>query len=202
MKKDKSEFDSNFMSDFRRFLDEFKEESDRAAVILGAAKLDIQLFQLLTKHLRTPPSSHDELFDGDSPLGTFSAKINLTYRLGLIDNEFTRALHLIRRIRNSFAHEISGTSLDSGSHRDRIRELCLHLKEYKYFEKTKKDFFGEKTGSSIDFRLVLTLAVLRLEVAIQHCHSITLIGSNGCTLLPPRWAENESLQLEETNEES
>ena len=98
---------------FEKFLDEFKSESDRAAVILGAAKLDILLYQLLTKFLIASPAGTDELFDGDAPLGTFSSKINLAHRLGLIDKDFSRALHLIRKIRNSFAHEISGTTLES-----------------------------------------------------------------------------------------
>ena len=37
----------NFARDFEVFAVEFKEESDRALVILGAAKLDILLYQLL-----------------------------------------------------------------------------------------------------------------------------------------------------------
>lgn len=190
MKKKNVDLDIDLRNDFKKFIDEFKNESDRAAVILGAAKLDIQLYQLLVKHLRTPASSNDELFDGDAPLGSFSAKINMAYRLGLIDEEFTRALHLIRRIRNSFAHEVSGTSLESGGHKDRIRELSIQLKQYDDFDESRKAFFGDITGSGIDFRMVLALAVLRLEVAVEHCHSVTIMGKNGVTLLPPKWLED------------
>src|SRR5438270_10281747 len=48
-------------------------------------------------------------------------------------SDTSRALHLIRRIRNSFAHEVSGAKLDSGPHRDRIRELAApFVKTYTY----------------------------------------------------------------------
>src|SRR2546422_8611501 len=93
---------------FAKFVDEFKGESDRAAVILGAAKLDATLGQILDRHLRPSLSSSDELLDGDSPLSTFSARIAVCYRLGLISSEFAKTLHQVRKIRNSFAHELSG----------------------------------------------------------------------------------------------
>lgn len=56
-----------------------------------------------------------------SPLSIFSAKIHLCYRMGLIDSAIARTLHLIIKIRNNFAHEVTGCKLDSGSHRDRVK---------------------------------------------------------------------------------
>ena len=81
------------------FNDYFSSEGDRAAVILGVARLDIVLGQLLKLVLRPCPSRVDELLDGDSPLSTFSAKISC-HRLRLIDDGAARALNLIRKIRN------------------------------------------------------------------------------------------------------
>src|SRR5688572_21694479 len=89
--------------ELREFIDEFKSESDRAAVILGAAKLDLLLYQLIQGVLVPSTSKVDELLDGDSPLGTFSSRITIAHRLKLIDDNFCRALNLIRKIRNSFA---------------------------------------------------------------------------------------------------
>lgn len=65
------------IDEFAEFVTEFKKESDRAAVILGAAKLDLLLYQIITKVLRPNASSNDDLFDGDAPLSTFHAKIHL-----------------------------------------------------------------------------------------------------------------------------
>jgi len=76
---------------FQAFVEEFARETDRAAVVLGAARLDAQLYQLISKVLAPCSGSNDELLDGDSPLATLSAKINIAYRLGLIDAALARA---------------------------------------------------------------------------------------------------------------
>lgn len=154
---------------FRSFVNEFKNESDRAAVILGAAKLDVLLYQLLQSFLRPSTSKSDDLLDGDSPLATFSSKITISHRLGLIDDTFCKSLHLIRKIRNSFAHEISGISLDSGSHRDRIKELIQPLSKNDAFEYLHETYFGEEKTPGTQFRTVIALASLRIEGAIEAC---------------------------------
>jgi len=136
-------------------------------VILGAAKLDTLLYQLLGKVLIPSATGKDDLLDGDSPLSTFSSRIHVAYRLGLIDAAFAKALHLIRRIRNAFAHELSGCTLDSGPHRDRVKELFLPFKGLSFIEKFGKHFFtGKHQGPSCDFRIVLSVMMGRLEYAL------------------------------------
>lgn len=105
-------------------LEQFKKESDRAAVILVASIIDETLGTLLKSYLVPVPSSDDSLFDNaTSPLSTFSAKIDITYRIGLISGKFSRDLHIVRKIRNSFAHDIYGCSFSNGSVKSRIKEL-------------------------------------------------------------------------------
>jgi hypothetical protein len=88
---------------------EFAKETDRAAVIVAASMLDELLRSILVAKLVPVSSSTDELFDGaNAPLGTFSARIEMAYRVGLISVKFSRDLHLVRRIRNDFAHNIHG----------------------------------------------------------------------------------------------
>lgn len=113
---------------------EFNAESDRAAVILGASKLDQLLRELLVKKFLPNPTSQDDLFDSDKPIASFSSRINVAYRLGLIDKQFANSLHLIRRIRNEFAHEAVGASLGEGAHRDRVKTLVAAFSKNKYFE--------------------------------------------------------------------
>lgn len=106
------------------FLDEFSKESDRAAVIVAASIFDDALCNLLKQYLVPTPSSQDELFDGaNAPLSTFSAKIAFAYRLGLISSAFARNLHLIRKIRNEFAHNIHGGSFEESAVKSRVMEL-------------------------------------------------------------------------------
>jgi hypothetical protein len=166
MTKKKSDSDAS-VAGISRFVDEFKEESDRAAVILGAAKIDSILAQILDRYMLASLSSSDELLDGDSPLATFSARINTCYRLGLIDPDFAKALHLTRKIRNSFAHEVSGVSLESGAHADRINSLLLPLRSLPYFIKFRDLFFGEQSTSN-DFRSCLAMMIARLTGRLNH----------------------------------
>ena len=104
--------------------DEFTKESDRAAVILSGSLLDNALRQLISVSLVATPTSSDELLDGaNAPLSTFSSRINFAFRVGLISRKFCRDLHLIRSIRNIFAHNIHGCSFDESDVKSRILEL-------------------------------------------------------------------------------
>lgn len=88
-----------------RYCQEFARESNRASVILGVARLDELLRQLL-KRVLSPASGpkNDSLLRPDGPLGTFGARIMACERLGLIDMGIASSLRLIKAIRNDFAH--------------------------------------------------------------------------------------------------
>ena len=90
-----------------------KSTSDRSCVIVAAAYID-ELLGCLFRYFLTSPSSEKEdkeLFSGYGPLSTFNSKIVLSYRLGLISNYEYKTLDFIRKIRNSFAHDITKDSL-------------------------------------------------------------------------------------------
>jgi len=161
-------------SEFWAILSELNKESDRAAVILAVAKLDLLLYEILQSALLPSTGSQDELLDGDSALGTLSARINMVYRLGLIDGDFARALHIARRIRNSFAHELSSSDLSLGSHRDRVRELCAPFRRYKKFESFRKSFAKkEEDNPSTNFRTAVAIMILRLNKLCEGAVSLT-----------------------------
>ena len=104
--------------------DEFEDESDRAAVILVASLMDEALLSLLNTYFVPIAQSQDPLFDNaTAPLSTFSAKIDTAHRVGLLSVNLCRDIHLVRKIRNSFAHDIHGCSFSNGSVRSRIDEL-------------------------------------------------------------------------------
>lgn len=87
--------------------------SDRSCVIVSAAYIDDLLEYLIKCFLSSPSNEKEdkELFSGYGPLSSFSSKILLSYRLGLISDYEYRTLQVIRKIRNSFAHDISKDSL-------------------------------------------------------------------------------------------
>lgn len=172
---------------FNQWLTEFSRESDRAAVILGAAKLDLAIRELLVKKFRPNPSGQDELFDTDKPISSFSARINVAYRLGLIDKQLANSLHLIRRIRNDFAHEAIGANLGAGSHRDRVKVLCAPFLKKKHFEAlVSKTSSSRLSHASRYFRTVLTIIVVRLEGATLNT---SVVDDEGAFGLVPPWSE-------------
>ena len=99
-------------------------ESDRGAVIVSAALLDDALLNMLKAKLCPSLEREDELFEGIyAPLGTFAAKIDLAYRVGLINAEFRKILHLMRKLRNDFAHSVHKVDFTDRTVQSRLREL-------------------------------------------------------------------------------
>lgn len=176
-------------SAFKTFVEEFRDESDRAAVILGAAKLDMLLMQVLDRRLLPSLATTDELLEGDSPLATFSARINMCYRLGLITPEFAKALHLVHRIRNGFAHEISGVSLASGAHSDRLKSLLLPFLSLRFFDVFRQHFFGDKTDAPTNFRVCLSLMAGRLEARLNVTEQIS--KEEAWNVILKSWADTD-----------
>ena len=152
-------------------------ESDRSAVILGTANLDILLYQILQKYLIPCASSKDDLFEGDGPLSAFGVKIDLVYRLGLIDGECSRALHLSRKIRNEFAHEVSKGTLSTGAHRDRVKAILSRFEDFAPFKGIKASVIkaGEATPSD-EFRIVLSILSVYLTIICNTVVPLTPLG--------------------------
>ena len=57
------------------------------------------------------------------PLATFNAKIELAYLVKIVTKECRRQLHLIRRIRNKFAHTLEPITFEDAQ----IKDMCGHL---------------------------------------------------------------------------
>ena len=166
MEIDEKEVLNSVMKSTIDFIGEMKEENDRAVVIVGAANIDTLLRKLVESSLLPPMNKkEDELLSGDSPLSSFSSKINLCYRLALIDKELCQTLHILRKIRNSFAHEIKGCDLSIPPHCDRLKELVKHLKDAPLLNKLRDFFVGDKQNSC-DFRIIISLISALLEMKI------------------------------------
>jgi hypothetical protein len=88
-------------------IDELEKQSDRGAGIIAAAFIEEILELVILNRLRPLSSDkHRNLFKGNSPLSTFAAKIDIAYAIGIINDLGHIQLHLIREVRNRFAHRI------------------------------------------------------------------------------------------------
>lgn len=82
---------------------ELRGASDRAAAIVGASLIEVELEQLLVRSMvRDFPSK--ALFEGFGPLSSLSAKIKIAQCFGFLPPDLAADADLIRKIRNEFAH--------------------------------------------------------------------------------------------------
>lgn len=101
-----------------------RKESERGSAIVCAALLDESLQEILKANLVALSKKKDELFDvGAAPFESFAAKIDVAYRIGLISRDEKLSFHLIRKIRNDFAHTSEDINFESIVVKNRICEL-------------------------------------------------------------------------------
>lgn len=152
------------------FKSEFENESDRASVILAVSMLDEVLTSLLKIRLVHSATASDPLFDNaNSPLSTFSCKIDFAYRIGLISNKMCRDIHIIRKIRNEFAHNISGCNYENQSVRNRILELKRSMQFNERFPKKRKEY---PEGLRGDLQIIISWLIFSLWVLVGTTESI------------------------------
>lgn len=117
------------LADLQGFAAEFQSEGDRATAILAAALLDERLRQLLATYLIDDEKEVALLLEQEQPLGSFGARIRAAYCLGLLDKDLYAILSNIKKVRNSFAHELHGLTFEDQT----IASVCgvlrglLHL---------------------------------------------------------------------------
>lgn len=91
---------------------DISDQSDRGAAIIAAAYLEDRLENIILQKLSATglalgpkgDSVQKRLVGGNGPLATFSAKIDFAAAIGFLGPVSYRDAHLIRKIRNDFAH--------------------------------------------------------------------------------------------------
>jgi DNA-binding MltR family transcriptional regulator len=117
--------DESEISEFHKSL---LERTDSGFTLMGAAILDEALQKLLLTFMPTISNSLAlRLFDDYGPLNSFSAKIDISRALGLIDLDTYTDLKAIKAIRNAFAHPKDEWSFNSPE----IEKLAKALKAYR-----------------------------------------------------------------------
>jgi DNA-binding MltR family transcriptional regulator len=94
------EFDYYF--DF--FYDNLLQESDRGAIIIGAAVIEEQLEDYFKKILPKKGVAFEKKLFNNGVFGSFSSKIEVAYSLRFISKTLYQSLNSLRKIRNTAAH--------------------------------------------------------------------------------------------------
>jgi hypothetical protein len=108
---------------------EIDTSTDRAAAIVSAAFLDDRLAAALKARLHHNKNITDKMFDPSGPLGSFSAKIDLAFLIGMFTKDSIDDLHIIRNVRNEFAHKLKTKTFNSQRIRDLIKNIGVIKKQ-------------------------------------------------------------------------
>jgi hypothetical protein len=155
------------------------EERGRGAVLVGVARVDAALEHLLQAVLAPAPSRGDGLFLPDRPLGSLGAKVALARRLGLIDAAVERAISVLRKLRNAFAHSAGSASLADPIHRARLEEVYAEARANPLWEPLETvlaaqppSAHGPLEPALRDYILLITILVAFLEATAQQLRPI------------------------------
>ena len=104
-------------------------ETDRGCALLAGAILDELLADYLSLRFVDHEIAARLLDEPNAPLATFSARIDLSLALGILDTGMHRAFHIVRQIRNDAAHfeRRRGAGFITGFGTPATRDRCLSL---------------------------------------------------------------------------
>jgi hypothetical protein len=144
---------------------ELKRQNDSAVVIVGAAQLDDLLAQLLERFLLPDlkpgrKREHDSLLGPARPLGSFSVRITMALRLGLVGPEIARSLHIIRQPRNAFAHRVQAPDLDDQEHRAQISALHRPIPSPTFWKMAVATFGDDTPANQLRAVLMVLVSIL------------------------------------------
>lgn len=127
--------------------DTLGQETDRGCVLTAVAYLDHELEKLFGRILIQDDRLAKDVLEGYGPLASLSARIDLAYGLGYLAPKQRRDLHLMRKIRNIFAHRSGIITFDCEEVLSRCRELyydafCENLPPRKKFIRVALGIIG------------------------------------------------------------
>jgi DNA-binding MltR family transcriptional regulator len=110
---------------------------DRTTAIMATGFIeDILALAIVHKYKRVPSSNEStDLFTGYGPLATLSARTTLASLLGIMGQDASHDLKIIRRIRNEFAHVIAPITFETKGIASQCQSLKLRTKLKPDFEK-------------------------------------------------------------------
>jgi DNA-binding MltR family transcriptional regulator len=137
------------------FFESLHDESDRAIPVLAFAYVDVEMSRLLKSSLnRSVEGGLTRLFGPLGPLGSASARINLAHALHWLSDETAHDLHVLRKIRNRFAHQLVDKGLRD---RQTIDDLVEHRLLIRVLEQGVPDMTEVFEDSALDMRVLIPL---------------------------------------------
>ena len=157
--------------------------SHREMVITSCAIIDTQLADLIAPALLDDPKEVEDFLgldaDGRAPLGSFGARIQAAYLLGLIDEFHLRALRLLKDVRNAMSHNVRVSFADPKiiarmdaiiEHTKRLRPPWMPPEEHLEYQKMDFGPRGDAGAAVGTFMGVSMGAMNYLAVLLSRAH--------------------------------
>lgn len=135
-----------------------KSESDRGVILILGAYLEELCGDVIRAACVTDDEA-DNILELRQPAGDFASKISLGVAFGLIHESEAKALHIIRKIRNSAAHfDKTGNGFDVLFDADKTIDHVTNLTSVMRIEKPNR------TKESIRDKFVICARLLALQI--------------------------------------
>lgn len=165
------------------YFETLKSESERGKIILLASKIDELLSQLLEqffKPQRGNKKDKDKLFRDMGPLSSFSARIEMAYRVGLITKITADCFDILREIRNDCAHTMEAFTYWKGKHGQKFenfKQLSFTISGMRNFMELleKIEIAGGRLTTDGLFNLLTIIHMLQLESTLK---KVAMVGDN------------------------
>lgn len=147
-------------------VDEINAGTDRSvAIVWGAMVEDALQTSVIRATSHLSELEHEKLFSLKGKLSNFAKVINEAFSLKAITEEQASDLHLVREIRNAFAHGI----LDLSFNTQEVKDICSYISFAETF----------KHRSDVDYRMVYSVACLMLWQVLGPCGMVMGVSSKG-----------------------
>lgn len=149
-----------YVDGLNSMLESLHEHDDRSMVLNMAAFAEDTLELLLLSYMREAKQAKELVNGFNAPLGTFSTRIKAAFVLGLMCKDAYQTLEILRRIRNSFAHNWEGVSLD----REDIASLIGQLPRSRMdeIENSRLERYEPSDRERLNYKVTDVLVDLRM----------------------------------------
>jgi DNA-binding MltR family transcriptional regulator len=105
------------------YIRQMRAESDRGAVLIGAAYIDSALEELLRAYFVDSKAEVARLLTYPGPCSTLSARCDLAYCSGIFGKDMHADIRTVTKIRNRFAHSKHRATFGDKD----VSQLCMNL---------------------------------------------------------------------------
>lgn len=160
-----------------RFLSLVGKQDDRAMVLSLATFLEDTLGRLVLAYFRTCKATKELVEGFNAPLGTLGSRIKASYAFGLVTEDQFKDMEILRKVRNQFAHNWEGVSLERNDIQAMIGQLSGYTVDHKPIQGgAREKMLGTLSTCCMELQVFLgRLEEGKVERAPDVSHRLTVI---------------------------